>query len=207
MDILNRWMGSSRFDGFASILRFTALGATGLVLCASLAGCGTSKSVLTTRAQPVVVTPPTPSWEVPVGIELKPNGILVRVENRSSEPISVIWEESSYIDVNQRTHPVVPASSAAVGGRLPSSVLPPGTRLEELLTPARGVGDDTYDPILSDGQKGKWWMLGRRKEPMRVGSHIQRDSPALGKEIGVFLVLEKDAAKRTVLAKYTLSGN
>ena len=182
---------------------FVRLAGATVLAATAAAGCSSSHQVLSTKAQPVLVSPASPSWDIPVGIEVN-DGIHISVENRGSDPITIIWEESSYIDVSRRSHPVVP-SSAAAAGRLPRSVLPPGTRLDERLTPIAGIADDPLDPLLSTRQSGHWWKPFDSTAPLRIGSEIDPNNPILGKEIGVFLVLEKDGNKKTVLAKYTLA--
>ncbi len=173
-------------------------------MLASLVGCGSARQILTTQALPVIITPPTPSWDVGVGIEMK-DALLVRVENRGSEPLSVVWEESSYIDVDQRSHPLIPDSAASVG-RMPRSVLPPGTRLEERLTPVSSRTESQLDPLMANLEPGAWWRPFDKKEPLRIGSEVPWDHPSLGREMGLFLVLERDGSKRTILAKYKLAS-
>ena len=175
----------------------------GLVLAGLLGGCGSSRQALATRALPVVVNPGAPQWEVAVGIEVK-DGIVVRVENHGDEPVSVLWDESSYIDVDQGSHAVAQAAADTSVIRRSRAVLPPGTRLEELLAPEPGRVAAPLDPLLSAGEPGHWWWPFGKQKPLRVGSKVRVDHPALGRELGVFLVLERDGVKKTVLAKYKL---
>ena len=177
----------------------------GLALVGLLGGCGSSRQALTARALPVVVSPAAPDWEVSVGLEMK-DGIMVRVENHSDEPVSVLWDESSYIDVDQGSHAVAQAAATSTVKR-PRAILPPGTRLEELLAPEPGRVDNPLDPLLSAGKPGHWWWPFGKQKPLRVGSKVRWDHPALGREVGVFLVLERAGVKKTVLAKYQLAGS
>ena len=199
-------MASSRSDrrGRVVIRRSAGPVSVGLAIAGLLGGCGSSRQALTMLPLPVVVSPASPDWEVSVGIEVK-DGIMVRVENHSGEPVSVLWDESSYIDVDQGSHAVAQTAVASIVKR-PRAVLPPETRLEELLAPEPGRAGIPLDPLLSAGERGHWWWPFGKQQPLRVGSKVRLDHPALGREIGVFLVLERAGVKKTVLVKYKLAG-
>ncbi|HEX9780659.1 MAG TPA: hypothetical protein VGB20_05525 [bacterium] len=193
--------GCERRAGRRPVWRAAALG---LAAALGAAGCGGSRQVLAARAQPVLVRPAVPSWDLMLALEFD-EGILVRMENHGSEPIHVLWEESAYIDVNRQSHPVIPDSVASVG-RLSRAVLAPGTGLEERLRPVPGLTASRWDPVLSRGMPGRWWRPFDGEPPLRLGSAISPDHPALGREIGVMLVLQRNDEKRMILAGYQLAG-
>lgn len=163
---------------------------------AALAGCGTAH-ILAARPLPVVLNPPMPAWGISVAIE--PTDILrVRLVNDSHEPVSVLWDESAYIDVNNRSHPVKPASSQGT-----RSTIAPGTRLEETLVLMAPAGPEPLDPLLPAKGKTFGWLTGGDHRP-RIGQPIDGGHPLVGKQIGLFLVLQRGDERKTLLARYDL---
>lgn len=110
-----------------------------------------------------------------------------------------------YLAVRPLPVRVSPASARAIGGSLRATVAP-GTKLDEVLTVARGVGDSPWDPLLPAPRQARWWWpFGRSEATPRIGSRISRDHPLLGREVGLFLVLRRGTEQKTVLAKYELT--
>lgn len=169
------------------------------IVSLACAACGTS-GVLSARPLPVVLNPPTPGWGISVGIE--PTDVLrVRLVNDSQEAVTVLWEESAYIDVNNRSHPV-----SAVSSRQSRSTVAPGTRLEETLVPLATAGHDPLDPLLPAKKRKFSWLRGS-KERVHIGTTVRNDHPLLGKQIGLFLVLERSGERKTLLARYDLEDS
>lgn len=180
------------------------LAAAGVCAAAGLlcAACGSSARTLAARPLPVRVSQADADWDVQVGLELG-DPIRVHVVNSGLEPVSVLWEECAYIDVDRQSHPVMPRSAGRTGRPLRTTIAP-GTQWKDTLRVVPGSEAVPHDPILSQRRVVRWWWpLGGPKTP-RIGSQIAPGSPALGKEVGVFLVLARGAEQRTVLAKYAL---
>lgn len=171
-----------------------------LIGAALFSGACATPSVLVARPLPVVLTPSTTPWDVSVHIE--PSEMLhLRLVNNSNEPVSVLWEESTYIDVNNRSHPLVPTSS-----RQTKSTIAPGTRLEETLLPLAASEENPSDPLLSR-TKRHLWNLGNGQQAPRIGSRVALNHPIIGDEIGLFLTLERSGEKKTLMARYTLEAS
>lgn len=178
------------------VTRWTAA-ATGGVLALVCAGCGTPR-VLAARPLPIMLSPPSPSWGMSIAIE--PNERLrVRLVNESPEAISVLWEECAYIDVDNRSHPITPSAA-----RQARSTVAPGSYLEETIVPVGGEDDTSLDPLLPTKSQSFRWLPGRHEKRPRLGSRVGRYHPLVGKQIGVFLVLERGGERKTLLAKYTI---
>ena len=170
---------------------------------ACLSGCGRNRQYLSARALPVVVVPADADWEINADVAIK-DRIYVRLANQGLEPVNVLWDESVYIDVDQRSHRVIPASTNA-SERASRSTVAPGTRLDEVLLPVGTATDSPVDPLLPPTRKSRWWRPFDGDRRARIGSKISAADPALGKQVGLFLVLERGNRKKTVLAKYELA--
>ncbi|MBI2884871.1 MAG: hypothetical protein HYY15_01715 [Candidatus Omnitrophica bacterium] len=169
-------------------------------LAAACLGCATPR-VLTARPLPVMLNPAAPSWGIGVSIEPS-SAIRVRIVNGSDEPVSVLWEESAYVDIENRSHPVEPSST-----RQPRSPVAPGSYVEETLRVHAEPEDASLDPLLPRPRRKLAWLLGSGARP-HLGSRITgRDSSLLGKEIGLFLVLERRGERKTLLAKYVIEAD
>lgn len=167
------------------------------VLALSGGACSTTPRALAARPLPVVLNPSEPPWGISVSIE--PSDVLrVRLVNESPQPISVLWQECAYIDVENRSHPVTALSS-----QQPRATIPPGAHLEERLLPVAQPGDSRLDPLLPVPRRAFGWLVG--SEPrVRFGSRVTANHPVLGREVGLFLVLERGGDKKTLLAKYAI---
>lgn len=152
---------------------------------------------------PVRVSQADTGWDIRVGLTLR-DPIRVHVVNSGPEPVSVLWDECAYIDVDRHSHPVMPISAGRSGQPLRTTIAP-GTQWEEALRVVPGTEALPHDPILSQRRAVRWWWpFGGPKTP-RIGSQVPRGSPVFGKEVGLFLVLTRGQEKKTVLAKYALA--
>ncbi len=176
-----------------------------VLLASVLSGCGSARTVYIVQPMPVVVRPLAEPWDVEVALNLA-EAIHLQVINAGDEPVKLLWADCTYIDMDGRAHPLVmakPAGGAAAGGLLPMSIAP-GSRLEQVLVPAAGQFNNRNDPLLPGrssptrprGLMSRLWPFHRDRGP----------HPAVGKTIGVFLVLERNGSRRTVTANYTITG-
>ena len=172
-------------------------------LAAGLAGCGANRQYLSARALPVVVVPADADWSIDATVALK-DRIYVQLANQGIEPVSVLWDESVYIDVDQRSHRVLPESEHPME-RASRATIAPGTRLDEILVPAGTTSDNPHDPLLPEMRRGRWWWPFGHEKPRRIGSKIRAGDSVVGRQVGVFLVLERNNQKKTVLAKYEMA--
>jgi len=61
----------------------------------------------------------------------------VEVTNKTEEPISIIWEDTSYTDPLGKQHDVINAEAKIKRGEaLPPTVIPPGRRVADAILPA-----------------------------------------------------------------------
>ncbi len=154
---------------------------------------------------PVVVSPAERDWGLEIAIQ-PTDALRVRLANASRRPISIIWEECAYIDIDNRSHPVQASYAQQVAGQR-RSTLAPGTTLEEVLVPLPGPRDNPLDPLLSSKRPRGFHVWRRGKAPSRLGALVRRDHPLMGQQLGVFLVFEREGQRKTVLAKYTITGD
>ena len=173
-----------------------------VLAAACLGGCGSQKQYLSARALPVVVVPADSDWSIDASVALK-DRIYVQLANQGIEPINVLWDESVYIDMDQRSHRVLPDGKPM--DRAAHATVAPGTRLDEILVPAGTATDNPHDPLLPEVRRSPWWWPFGDEKPRRIGSRIRAGDPVIGKQIGVFLVLERNNQKKTVLAKYEMT--
>lgn len=188
-------MAASACKGHASLAVLA-----GALLAGSLAGCGSTQHVYTVQPTGVVVRPAADPWGVDVALEIE-EAIHVAIANTSQEPVRILWEECAYVDVDGRSHrlqavghdPAVPSLESVA----------PGARVDAVLTPVSRPLRYSSDPLLpgrpAPGPKptglARWWPFQR----------AAAGQDAVGKPVSVFLVLERDTHRRTVLASYTIA--
>jgi len=168
------------------------------------AGAPPQHRYLATQPLPVEVHPAEPNWGVTIGADVR-QVIRVHVVNRGTEAVHLLWDESAYIDVDERSHRVIPASAGPRGASMRATVAPK-TRLDEVLVPVGGPQDSPLDPLLAPRGAARWWWPFSAAEVARIGSRVDTGNIVLGKSVGLFLTLERGGQRRQVLAKYALVG-
>ena len=174
-----------------------------LVALLLLTGCGASRTVYLVDPLPPIVHPTGEDWGVDIDVAFSDH-ILLTLVNSGIEPVAVIWEESAYVDVDNRSHRVMNSEvrRAKRPAAMKPSIVAPGTRLQEVLTPVGHELDTGMDPLLPV-KRGSLLL-----SPNYVGNPVMRrkvSDSVKGKQIGLFLVLERAGQRRTVLANYTIS--
>lgn len=179
---------------------------TGLVIAALLcAGCSSTHYAYSVDPLPVVVQPPESGWDLELAVDFS-DVIHVTLVNEGTEPIKVLWDESAYIDLDNQSHRVL--TSSAKRAKLPptaqpASIVAPGSRVEEALVPLPNVADSGLDPLLPAGRSplllSPHYVGQVMFTPQQVGATM------LGKDIGLFLVLERNQQRKTVLSKYRIA--
>ena len=165
------------------------------------AGCA-SAHVLAVRPLPFVVSESSADWSVDVSLELR-DVIHVEMINRSERPVSVLWNECAYIDIEKRSHQVRVLSRAHEDGPQRSTVAP-GTRVREALVPIGSPLDNSLDPLLPVSKKRRWGVKRRSGSRPSLGAKVPAQHPLIGKEVGLFLVLDRDGERKTLLATYVI---
>lgn len=157
-----------------------------------LTGCARSRAAYTVEPLPIVVQPAQPEWGLAVTLDLAET-IQVQVANESRQPVTIVWEDSRYLDADQQPHALLgvrPTRRKTLGALLPT-VIQPGMRVEASVLPA-ALLEPTGDPYLSESRITK--------------KRLER-SGLLGRAVGVLLVFERRAGERkTVLARYQLAS-
>jgi hypothetical protein len=128
--------------------------------------------------------------------------IQVELNNRSERPVSVLWNECAYIDIEKRSHPVRVLSRAHSDGPQRSTVAP-GTRVREVLVPVGSPLDNALDPLLPVSKKRGLLKKNSSARP-NLGAKVPAQHPLLGKEVGLFLVLDRDGERKTLMAAYVI---
>lgn len=171
---------------------------------ALITGCGSLLYTYALRPKPVVVNPADEPWQVEVIIDIK-NAIDLEVVNRGQEPVKVLWDECAYVDIDGRSHRLRPAAEEPLG-QLPTTV-PPGSKLKEALLAVRGGSDNPDDPLLPG--RPRTILLSRSvwDRFLRPFHRAQLfAAEAVGKNVSVYLVLEREGNRRSVTAAYAISG-
>jgi hypothetical protein len=131
--------------------------------------------------------------------------LLITVTNHGVEPITIRWDECAYIDVDRQSHRLLTAEANRNPERpTPQrSLIAPGARLEEVLVPVGLARDRGIDPLLP--VRPSTLLV----SPLYVGNPSRvppwRRQELIGKEIGVFLALERRGERKTVLATYAIT--
>ena len=155
-----------------------------------LTGCARSRYVYSVDALPIVVQPAQPQWDLAVTLDLT-DTIQVQVANESPQPVTIVWDESRYLDAAQQPHPLLgvrPLKHRQLG-TLPPTVIQPGMRADVRVLPVPSL-EPVGDPYLSSSRMTK--------------KRLER-SGILGRSVGVLLVFERSGGERkTALARYQI---
>lgn len=198
-------MDNSASEPWGLNLRLRRITPVLIVAFALSYGCSSTRTYLATQSLPVEIKPAEPDWEITVGLKMT-DSIRIQLVNYGAEPVHLLWGESAYIDIEQRSHPITPLWSSSAQNQIRATAAP-GTRLEEVLVPVGGLQESgSIDPLLSRGERRRrwWWPFGGNPKIQRIGMRVARGDPLLGKEIGVFLVLERNGQRKHLVAKYAL---
>ena len=165
-----------------------------------LGGCASHRYLHKVEALPVVVNPGGEDWGIDLALQFS-DEIRLTLGNVSSQSVNVLWDECAYIDVDHRSHPMAVASAKKGVSRV--SVIAPGSQVDEVLRPVGDGLDRGVDPLLP--ARGRPLLLSPRfvGDPLFVPANATRE--LVGKEIGVFLVFERQGARKTVMAKYRIA--
>ena len=175
-----------------------------LLASAVAAGCG-GQFVYTVRPLPVIVQPSGESWGLETAVQFG-YPIQLKLVNTSAGQVNVLWDESAYIDLNNRSHRVLTASAKALGNPPVQAIstVAPATALDEWLYPVPTEGGDPgADPVLGALKRKRVWLPWYTGEPDLSRRSLKRGA-LNGKQVGLFLVFERDGRKKTALAKYAI---
>ena len=177
------------------------------LLAACLAGgCGTVRDIYTVEPLPMVVRPSDEAWGVEMALDVT-DAVHVGVANMSQEPVRLLWDECAYIDIDGESHRLVMARAARgqePPPQVPTSVVP-GSHVEQTLYPANARDGDRFDPLFP----GRPAALRRPERFLRrlwPFGLTPPAHPAAGRQVSVFLVMERGGKKRTLTAPYRIAA-